>query len=68
MRDLTPLAGMNLERLSIRTHPTNVKGIEILREMESLSELAFPPLPQLTVEEFWRRYDAGEFAAKKKKS
>ena len=60
--DLTPLQGMNLTL--IRLTPKNVtKGIEIIRQMKSLKTIstAWDEKTQFTPDEFWKKYDAGEF-------
>jgi hypothetical protein len=57
--DLSPLQGMNLTYVAIT--PKNItQGMDILRAMKSLTTIRqdtkpFPP------DEFWKRYDAGEF-------
>jgi serine/threonine protein kinase/tetratricopeptide (TPR) repeat protein len=62
--DLTPLKGMELTHIGFT--PKNItKGMDVLREMQSLKRI-FPwyspdPNGGFTAEEFWRRYDAGEF-------
>jgi len=58
--DLTPLEGMKLQTITFT--PKHIrKGTEALRKMDSLKSVT----PELTktypVDEFWRRYDAGEF-------
>ena len=62
--DFTPLAGMELQRLAI-TPSRITKGMDVIRGMTSL-ELICPCPPRtkgkwMDAEEFWRRYDAGEF-------
>lgn len=57
--DLSPIEGMNLETITLT--PKNItQGMELVRQMKSLQTIGlagvvFPP------EEFWRKYDAGEF-------
>jgi Leucine-rich repeat (LRR) protein len=58
--DLSPLEGMNLREFYFT--PTNITtGIDLIRQMKSLTtiglswDLRFPP------DEFWKKYDAGEF-------
>jgi serine/threonine protein kinase len=55
VKDLTPLQGMNLQKILLM--PKNIaKGMEYLRQMKSLTDINdLPP------NEFWNRYDAGEF-------
>ena len=60
--DLTPLQGMNLTL--IRLTPKNItKGIEIIRQMKSLRTIstAWDEKTQFTPDEFWKKFDAGEF-------
>lgn len=62
LRDLTPLQGMNLTEISLV--PRNIsKGMDMLRHMKSLKVIAigYEARYKLTSEEFWKRYDAGEF-------
>ena len=62
--DLTPLANLQLARLVFT--PSKIEtGIEAVRNMPSLRELGTQFEVQsdaLPAAEFWRRYDAGEFA------
>ena len=63
--DLTPLAELRLERLILT--PSRIRnGLEELRQMGSLAAIdtSFDgEQPQaMPAAEFWRRYDAGEFA------
>lgn len=60
--DLSALEGMELKKIVF--NPQRItRGIEILRRMESLETIGVdnPRLRNLTAEEFWKRYDAGEF-------
>jgi hypothetical protein len=60
--DLSPLTGMKLK--SIRFTPRNItRGLDVIRRMDSLKEIAFDGAPNATLApaEFWRRYNAGEF-------
>ncbi|MBL8793787.1 MAG: protein kinase [Planctomycetia bacterium] len=60
MPDLTPLEGMSLESLTLQ--PRTVKqGMEVVRRMKSLKFLSIDGVIRYTPEEFWKRYDAGEF-------
>jgi serine/threonine protein kinase len=54
LRDLTPLAEMNLK--VIRLPPEVDKGMDALRGRKSLTRIN-----DLPAAEFWRRYDRGEF-------
>jgi len=58
--DLAPLKGMKLKWLSLT--PRNItKGIEVVRGMKSLEEIGAGRSPRIKPEQFWRKYDAGEF-------
>lgn len=58
--DLSPLAGMKLTELTFS--PAKItKGIEIIRKMESLKTIVTPDGKKLPADEFWKKYDAGEF-------
>lgn len=60
--DLTPLAGMNLK--TILFTPKNIAhGIEVLRQMTSLTELqvGLSPTDRFPAARFWEKYDAGDF-------
>lgn len=60
--DLTPLKGLTLTRL-IFTPQRITKGLDAVREMKTLTELdvELRDSDRLTPEEFWKRYDAGQF-------
>lgn len=55
IRDVTPLTGMKLTSLHIPVTDVT-KGMDILRHMPSLTTINDIPM-----EDFWRKYDAGEF-------
>ena len=62
--DLSPLEGMNLNAIGFT--PRNItQGIDVIRQMKSLTSVILfkneGGLIQLTPEEFWKRYDSGEF-------
>lgn len=63
--DLTPLAGLSLERFIFS--PSKIqKGIDAVRQMGSLRQLdiSFEGVDQpMSPSVFWERYDAGEFKA-----
>ena len=60
VRCLSPLDGMKLEHLLFT--PSNVtNGLEIIRNMESIRKIGPGGFHQMPPDEFWRRYDAGEF-------
>jgi hypothetical protein len=59
--DLSPLEGMNLNHFSFT--PQNItKGIDVVRRMRSLKIIDGPIYgKQFSPDEFWKKYDAGEF-------
>jgi serine/threonine protein kinase len=58
--DVTPLAGMHLLRVWLT--PRNiVKGMDVLRQMKSVRFIGVRVQNPLSAEEFWKRYDAGDF-------
>ncbi len=60
--DLSPLQGLNLTE--IRLTPKSItKGIDSIRQMKSLKVISIGGGEQdkFPTDEFWRRYDAGEF-------
>jgi len=62
VEDVSPLAGMQLENVGLT--PQRVRtGLESLRQMPSLKQvlLNWGPENTMTPEQFWKRYDAGEF-------
>jgi serine/threonine protein kinase/Leucine-rich repeat (LRR) protein len=58
--DLSPLRGMHLEMLSF-SPPNITSGIEVIREMKSIIGIQADASPPMGPEEFWKKYDAGEF-------
>jgi tetratricopeptide (TPR) repeat protein len=64
VRDLTPLAGLKLDRIELSV-PIRFEGMAALREMASLKTVVVhrgTNSQTYSAEEFWKRYDAGEFA------
>ncbi len=58
--DLTPLAGMELKDFTFS--PGRItKGIEIIRGMKSIRKIGIGGPNSMAPEEFWKKYDAGEF-------
>ena len=55
VRDLTPLRDMKLETINLPAPVKTLKGLEILRAMESLQRIN-----NLEPAEFWKKLDAGE--------
>jgi len=61
LNDVTPLAGLTLTELYF--HPKYVqKGTDALRRMKSLKTIGQDEKAKLSPEEFWKRFDAGEFS------
>jgi len=58
--DLTPLSGMKIG-IFIFTPGNITKGIEIVRGMKSIRQIRMRKSSHLPPEEFWKKYDAGEF-------
>jgi serine/threonine protein kinase len=61
IRDLTPLRGMELTDISLTPRNFSRNALEVLRQMKSLKSLLIAYDFRLSAEEFWKRYDAGEF-------
>jgi tetratricopeptide (TPR) repeat protein len=60
LTDLSPLEGMKLK--SVRWNPKKIRnGIEVLRSMGSIREIGPSSGAVMQPEEFWKKYDAGEF-------
>lgn len=60
LSDLSPLKGMNLQTL-VWT-PKNIRrGVDTIRQMRSLKSIGTSHLSIFPADEFWKRYDAGEF-------
>jgi len=58
--DLTPLEGMSLGKLLFT--PSRIKkGMELIRSMKSLNEIGIAWNMFWPADEFWQKYDAGEF-------
>jgi serine/threonine protein kinase len=60
VHDVTPLQGMKLEEL-VFTPKSITKGMDVLRQMKSLKTIGLEPQMRFPADEFWKRYDAGEF-------
>ncbi|MFN4259995.1 MAG: protein kinase domain-containing protein [Gemmataceae bacterium] len=60
LHDLTPLVGMKLEKIHFSPRYID-KGMEVLRGMKSLQAIALDRGDFIKAEDFWKRYDAGEF-------
>jgi tetratricopeptide (TPR) repeat protein len=61
VRDLTPLAETTLAELYF-TPRGITRGIEVLRQLKTLKTIAVDDTGRYPALEFWKRYDAGEFA------
>jgi hypothetical protein len=61
INDLSPLAGMKLKKLSFTPNP-ELKGMPAIRQMNSLVEIGTAEDKLMPSNEFWKKYDAGEFA------
>ena len=64
--DLSLFQGMNLVEISIT--PKNItKGMDVIRQMKSLKriEIGWRDSDKFSVDEFWKKYDAGEFGKPK---
>jgi serine/threonine protein kinase/Leucine-rich repeat (LRR) protein len=59
--DLSPLAGMNLTEFAFT--PKNITtGLDVIRQMKSLKTIGLRGTSdKFSPDEFWKRYDAGEF-------
>jgi len=58
--DLGPLEGMKLERFTF-TPKSITKGVELVRGMKTMREIGDAWGRWISPEEFWKKYDAGEF-------
>lgn len=59
VKDLSPLVGMKLKRVSFSPSP-DLQGLPILRQMDSLMEIG-TVTPFLPRQEFWKKFDEGAF-------
>jgi serine/threonine protein kinase len=60
VRDLSPLAGMKLKRLSFTPKP-DLKGLQAIRQMDSLMEIGTTQNKLISSKEFWKQFDEGAF-------
>jgi Leucine-rich repeat (LRR) protein len=58
--DLSPLKGMALEEIMVTPKTISAQGLDLLRNMKSLKDIAIP-WTHFPAAEFWTRYDKGEF-------
>ena len=59
--DLSPLAGMKLKKLSFTPNP-ELKGLEAIRQMNSLAEIGTAGDKMISSNKFWKQYDEGAFS------
>jgi hypothetical protein len=55
-----PLAGMKLKKLSFTPKP-ELKGLQVIRQMNSLVEIGTALDKIMSRSEFWKKYDEGAF-------
>jgi serine/threonine protein kinase len=60
--DLSPLAGMKLKKLSFTPNP-ELKGLEAIRQMNSLAEIGTANDKMISSNKFWKQYDEGAFSS-----
>jgi Leucine-rich repeat (LRR) protein len=60
--DLSPLAGMKLKKLSFTPNP-ELKGLQAIRQMNSLVEIGTANDKTISSSEFWKQYDEGAFSS-----
>ncbi|HEX4132962.1 MAG TPA: SUMF1/EgtB/PvdO family nonheme iron enzyme [Pirellulales bacterium] len=58
--DLSPLEGTNLDYL-LFTPEDITRGMNVIRQMKSLKTIGIDSQKRFPTDEFWKRYDAGEF-------
>ena len=60
LTDLSPLAGLNLAKF-VFTPGSITKGLDAIRQMTSVTAIGTSWNSTLRPEDFWKKYDAGEF-------
>ena len=60
--DLSPLAGMKLKKLSFTPNP-ELKGLQAIRQMNSLVEIGTAYDKMIPSNKFWKQYDEGAFSS-----
>jgi hypothetical protein len=60
--DLSPLAGMKLKKLSFTPNP-ELKGLQAIRQMNSLVEIGAANDKMISSDKFWKQYDEGAFSS-----
>ena len=61
VRDLSPLEGMQLRDITLAPNQFSKENLSVLRRIKTLQRLRFSNDQPLPAEEFWKKYDAGEF-------
>jgi internalin A len=61
--DLSPLAGMKLKKLSFTPNP-ELKGLQAIRQMNSLVEIGTAYDKMISSDKFWKQYDEGAFSSR----
>jgi hypothetical protein len=63
LRDLTPLKGMNLSEIYLTPKNFTKDNLETIRSCKSLKTIAIgqKATDRLTAQDFWKKFDAGEF-------
>ena len=59
-RTILGAAGMKLKKLTFTPNPA-LKGLEAIRQMDSMVEIGTGQEAVFSISEFWKKYDAGEF-------
>jgi internalin A len=62
IKDLSPLAGMKLKKLSFTPNP-ELKGLQAIRQMDSLVEIGTAYDKMISSNKFWKQYDEGAFSS-----
>jgi outer membrane murein-binding lipoprotein Lpp len=60
--DLSPLAGMKLKKLCFTPNP-ELKGLQAIRQMNSLVEIGTGEGKMISSDKFWKQYDEGAFSS-----
>ncbi len=60
--DVSPLAGMKLKKLSFTPNP-ELKGLQAIRQMNSLVEIGTAGDKMIPSNKFWKQYDEGAFSS-----
>jgi hypothetical protein len=60
--DLSPRAGMELKKLTFTPNP-KLKGLQVVRQMNSLVQIGTAQETMIPSKEFWKQYDEGAFSS-----